>query len=150
HERHAAERAPVRRDAAAAERDGTAQRRACRAQRGPARHIGIARLPAHRRPVGDKLRDVLNVQDIGIRWYDHDTRTAHFLYEYEHGKRIEMAPVTPSLEKWLDVISDRETHFLNTREEVAAAGVVPGTECALSAMSVRIISRDRVVGIVLV
>jgi GAF domain-containing protein/CheY-like chemotaxis protein/tetratricopeptide (TPR) repeat protein len=100
--------------------------------------------------VGDKLREVLKVENIGIRWYDHETRTAHFLYEYEHGKRIAMPPVTPSAAKWQDTISDRETHFLNTRAEVAAAGVVPGTECALSAMSVRIISRDRVMGIVIV
>jgi GAF domain-containing protein/CheY-like chemotaxis protein/tetratricopeptide (TPR) repeat protein len=100
--------------------------------------------------VGDKLREVLRVENIGIRWYDHDKRTAHFLYEYEQGKRIVIPPVTPSPQKWDDTVSDRETHFLNTREEVAAAGVVPGTECALSAMSVRIIARDRVMGIVIV
>jgi signal transduction histidine kinase/DNA-binding response OmpR family regulator/tetratricopeptide (TPR) repeat protein len=100
--------------------------------------------------VGDKLREVLNVENIGIRWYDHDTRTAHFLYEYEHGKRIVIPPVTPPREKWEDTVSDREVHFLNTRDEVASAGVIPGTECALSAMSVRIIARDRVMGIVIV
>ena len=28
---------------------------------------------------------------IGIRWYDHATRTAHFLYEIEHGTRVDDA-----------------------------------------------------------
>ncbi len=100
--------------------------------------------------VGDKLREVLRIENIGIRWYDHETKTAHFLYEYEHGKRITMPSVTPSAQRWEQVVSDREIRFLNTREDVAAAGVVPGTECAMSAMSVRIIARDRVMGIVIV
>jgi hypothetical protein len=45
--------------------------------------------------VGDKLREVLGIDTIGIRWYDHATRTAHFLYEIEHGTRVTM-PVTAS------------------------------------------------------
>ena len=100
--------------------------------------------------VGDKLREVLHVENIGIRWYDHETRTAHFLYEFEQGERITMPSVRPSVEKWNQVISERDVHFLNTRAQVAAAGVFPGTECALSAMTVRIVSRDRVMGIVIV
>src|SRR4029079_2273345 len=100
--------------------------------------------------VGDKLREVLKVENIGIRWYDHETKTGHFLYEYEHGKRITIPSVKPTEEKWRDITSDRSVTFLNTRAEVAGGGVVPGTECALSAMTVRIVSRDRVVGIVIV
>ena len=26
------------------------------------------------------------VEDIGIRWYDHETNLVHYLYEVEHGK----------------------------------------------------------------
>ncbi len=100
--------------------------------------------------VGDKLREILHVEDIGIRWLDYQTQTGHFLYEYEHGKRIAMPSVKLSPEKWQDLVSDRNPSFLNTQEEVAAAGVVPGTECALSAMTVRIIARDQVLGNVIV
>ena len=38
--------------------------------------------------VGDKLREVFNTGDIGIRWYDPKTNLIHFLYEYEHGVRL--------------------------------------------------------------
>jgi GAF domain-containing protein len=38
--------------------------------------------------VGDKLRQVLRIDTIGIRWYDHATHTAHFLYEIERGVRM--------------------------------------------------------------
>ena len=68
-----------------------------------------------------------------------------FLYEFEHGKRISMPSVTASPQRWHQVVSQRSTIFRYTRAEVAAAGVVPGTECAMSTMSVRITSRDRVV-----
>src|SRR5205814_7589555 len=46
--------------------------------------------------VGDKLREVLNTQDIGIRWYDPKANLIHFLYDYEHGVRQQHLPaVTP-------------------------------------------------------
>ena len=82
--------------------------------------------------VGDKLREVLRIDTIGIRWYDHATRTAHFLYEIEHGTRVTMAPVTPSEARWKEVTSDRSVIVRNTAAEVAAAGVAAGTECSLS------------------
>jgi hypothetical protein len=37
--------------------------------------------------VGDKLREVFNTPDLGIRWYDQKANLVHYLYEYEHGKR---------------------------------------------------------------
>ena len=100
--------------------------------------------------VGDKLREVLHVDTIGIRWYDHATRTAHFLYEIEHGTRVEMAPVTTSEQRWNEVTSDRNAIIRNTAAEVAAAGIVHGTECSLSTVSVKIVAHDRVVGVVIV
>ena len=106
--------------------------------------------PAIVERVGEKLRELLRVDDMGIRWYDHDTRTAHFLYEIEHGKRVPMAPVTVSEAHWQRVTGERAAIVRNTAAEVAAAGVAPGTECSLSTMSVKIVARDRVVGVVLV
>ncbi|MGE5376163.1 MAG: GAF domain-containing protein, partial [Bacteroidota bacterium] len=38
--------------------------------------------------VGDKLREVFRTKDFGIRWYDEKTNLVHFMYEYEHGKRL--------------------------------------------------------------
>ena len=42
--------------------------------------------------VGDKLRAVLQTEDIGIRLVDPKTGLLHFLYEYEHGKRLQIPP----------------------------------------------------------
>src|SRR5437870_10662755 len=42
--------------------------------------------------VGNKLREVFNTGDIGIRWYDPESNLTHFLYEYEHGKRPGQPP----------------------------------------------------------
>ena len=42
--------------------------------------------------VGDKLREVLHTGDIGIRWYDEKTELVHYLYEYEHGERLDVPP----------------------------------------------------------
>jgi hypothetical protein len=37
--------------------------------------------------VGDKLREVFDTPDLGIRWYDEKTNLVNYLYEYEHGIR---------------------------------------------------------------
>ena len=42
--------------------------------------------------VGDKLREVFQTGDMGIRWYDAETDLMHYLYEYEHGVRLQLAP----------------------------------------------------------
>ena len=41
--------------------------------------------------VGDKLREVFRTGDIGIRWYDADANLIHYLYQYEHGVRMQVA-----------------------------------------------------------
>ncbi len=38
--------------------------------------------------VGDKLREVLKSDDIGIRWFEYQEKLIHYLYEYEHGRRL--------------------------------------------------------------
>ena len=40
--------------------------------------------------VGDKLREVFRIGDVGIRWHDLKTDRLHFLYEYERGVRIDV------------------------------------------------------------
>ena len=43
--------------------------------------------------LGEKLREVLRTQDIGIRLYDRATGLVSFVYQYEHGQRLQVEPV---------------------------------------------------------
>ena len=45
--------------------------------------------------VGDKLREVFATPDLGINWYDEKAHLLHYLYAYEHGKRLNIAPRPP-------------------------------------------------------
>ncbi|HKU85167.1 MAG TPA: GAF domain-containing protein [Casimicrobiaceae bacterium] len=98
--------------------------------------------------VGDKLREVLATDDIGIRWIDHAMREIHFLYEFEHGNRLTIAPrpvVDSSLER-------RAPRVFGTAAEHVAAGMValPGTDQCKSSLSVQIVGSDRVLGFILI
>jgi hypothetical protein len=42
--------------------------------------------------VGDKLREVLHTEEIGIRLYDEQTDLVHYPYEIEHGQRLTNPP----------------------------------------------------------
>jgi len=97
--------------------------------------------------VGDKLREVLKTDDIGIRWIDHQTREVHFLYEYEHGARLAITPRPVSDEQ----LRRREPRVIGTVAEQEAAGLTnfPGTDRAKSMLSVQIIGSDRVLGFIL-
>src|SRR4029078_2821142 len=41
--------------------------------------------------VGDRLRAVLQTDDIGIRLLDAKTGLIHYVYEFEHGRRLSVA-----------------------------------------------------------
>ncbi|HEX2541368.1 MAG TPA: GAF domain-containing protein [Caldimonas sp.] len=99
--------------------------------------------------VGDKLREVLRTGDIGVRWFDPETNLIHFLYEYEHGRRIHVEPLPrvpggPSAE----MERTRRPVVLNTQAERVAAGIrdIPGTDPSLSVVFVPILGRDRLLG----
>jgi len=98
--------------------------------------------------VGDKLRQVLNTGDIGIRWYDPQTNLVHYLYEYEHGQRISIPSTPPKSRPWFKMLETRQPVILNSRAEMREAGVmlVPGTDQGLSSVMVPIIGSDRVNG----
>jgi len=98
--------------------------------------------------VGDKLREVLKTQDIGIRWIDHQTREVHYLYEYEHGVPLVIAP-RPARET---MFQRREPRVMGTVAEQEAAGLLnlPGTDRAKSSLDVQIIGSDRVLGTILI
>lgn len=99
--------------------------------------------------VGDKLREVFHSGDIGIRWFNAKTGLVDYLYEYEHGERlqIESRPMQPggigeTLER------TRKPLVLNTAAEQIAFGAVllPGTDQCKSSANVPILVSDRVVG----
>ena len=98
--------------------------------------------------VGDKLREVLGVKDIGIQWFDMASDRLLFLYAYEHGKRLDLAPISqPSSARRF--IRTRQPELYRTAAEQIAAGVgaVPGTDQSLSNIMVPIVGSDRVLGI---
>ena len=101
--------------------------------------------------VGDKLREVFDTQDIGIRWYDDKENSVHFLYEYEHGKRLTIPvqqPPSPggTFDQFLK--NNRQPIIGNTAEIAARTGgiVLPGTDLSKSIVSVPIITSDRLIG----
>ncbi len=97
--------------------------------------------------VGDKLRQVLHTQDIGIRWYDPEDDLIHYLYEYEHDQRLTIPSSKPG-PGWKKTVETRLPTVLNSQAAMAEAGVtlVPGTDQSLSLISVPIIASDQVKG----
>ncbi len=97
--------------------------------------------------VGGKLREVLHIDEIGIRWYDHEAQLIHYLYEYEHGSRLTVPPgrIRGSHEQ---IIATRQPILLRNRAEMEASGMqmVPGTDSSLCILIVPIMASDRVLG----
>ncbi len=98
--------------------------------------------------VGDKLREILHTGDLGIRWYDETAHLTHYLYNYEHGKRLSFSPLPPAPGGLHDqMVATRQPIVLNTQKEVESAGPpFPGTDRPKSAASIPIITSDRVIG----
>ncbi len=99
--------------------------------------------------VGDKLREVLHTDDIGIRWFDGKAQVVHFLYEYEHGQRLAIPSAPPKVSTWEDLISRREPRITNTQAEMERLGTVPGTDTARSSVTVPIIGSAQVIGAIM-
>ena len=97
--------------------------------------------------VGDKLRQVLNTENIGIRWLDTKANMLRYLYEFEHGVRITVADRPPSESPmWINVVEAKKPYLIDYREDYM---VIPGTDQGLSGVVVPIIGSDRVIGCIL-
>ena len=98
--------------------------------------------------VGDKLRQVFTNGDIGIRWYDPQAKTLHFLYEYEHGQRISLAPKLFNADASDRFEARRTPQVYNDAAAMQAAGIIllPGTDLSKSAILLPIIGSDQVIG----
>ena len=101
--------------------------------------------------VGDKMREVFGTGDIGIRWYDADANLIHFLYEFEHGVRLNHAPRPPLPGgPWEKITVTRQPMVIHDRREAAALGVGPidGTDNSHSSVFVPIVGSDRALGLI--
>ncbi len=85
--------------------------------------------------VGDKLRELFNTGDIGIRWRDEKTDLVHHLYVYEHGKRLSLPPSKYNPEsKLVQALLKGAPVVLPNQAELDALGIKthPGTDASLS------------------
>ena len=99
--------------------------------------------------VGDKLQQVFATTDLGISWYDEKADLIHYLYFYEHGKRLNISPLPPKPGGIFDrMVQTRQPIVINSPEDDLKLGttVIPGTDLSKSMISVPIISGDRVLG----
>ncbi|MEP7301595.1 MAG: GAF domain-containing protein [Caldimonas sp.] len=76
--------------------------------------------------VGDRLREVLHCEDLGIRFYDLDTGMMHFPYEYEHGERLFIRSMRMDYGAWSDrLLEQRLALVMQTPAELEAMGFHP-------------------------
>ena len=99
--------------------------------------------------VGDKLRELFDTPDLSIRWYEEKSNLIHYLYEYEHGKRLTVTPRPPTPGGRFETMTrTRQPVVLNTAADYARmpGGPLPGTDLSKSSICVPIISSDQVLG----
>jgi GAF domain-containing protein/CheY-like chemotaxis protein/tetratricopeptide (TPR) repeat protein len=101
--------------------------------------------------VGDKLRQVLNTGEIGIRWFDPNTLQLHYMYEYEHGNRISVPSSKAGGPIWEMLVRTKQPVILKSFKEIQALGlsVIPGTDTSKSVVYVPIIGSDRILGFII-
>ncbi len=99
--------------------------------------------------VGDRLREMLGVQDIGISWFDVARDQFEFSYAYENGVRLDLAPIRlPRAARRL--MAERKAELYATAAEQIAGGLgaMPGTAQSKSLVIAPIIGSDRVLGMI--
>ena len=99
--------------------------------------------------VGDKLREVFDTGDMSIRWWDDKAGLIHQLYSYEHGVRLNLAPVSPAPDGPVArFLRERKVWVANSRAEQDALGVTttPGTDAERSLLAVPMLAGERILG----
>lgn len=97
--------------------------------------------------VGDKLREVLNTDTLGIRWYDEKNNLMHFLHEYERGRRLTLAPIPPPEHSSFGLaLKSHQPIVWSSTAEIPHGLLIPGTNPGKSVAAIPIISSDRVLG----
>jgi GAF domain-containing protein/CheY-like chemotaxis protein len=99
--------------------------------------------------VGERLREVLRTQDIGVWWLDPHTNLGTGLYVVEHGQRLTIPPqpLPPPVAR---MIKTRQPLLYRSAADMLADGLpaIDGTDQSKSAIAVPIIGRSGVVGTV--
>ena len=101
--------------------------------------------------VGDKLREVFATPDFTIIWYEEKANLLHYLYVYEHGKRLTVPPQPPRPSGSFETLRrTRQAHAVNTADLVRRGllTTIPGTDTSKSMLDVPVISGDRVLGLI--
>ncbi len=103
--------------------------------------------------VGDKIREIFNHTDLGIRIYDLQTNLEYFPYTYEGGQRINVSPLTLiDVGMSAYVRRTRETLVINENmiEAVKKYGsyILPGTVAEKSAVYVPLVVGDQARGLI--
>ena len=99
--------------------------------------------------VGDKIREIFNVQAINIAKYDAATDLFSPLYAMERGTRLRFDPMRPG-PLFRQIINTRESLRFNTIEEYNAinAITVPGTELTMSGIYAPLIQGKEFMGVI--
>ena len=106
--------------------------------------------------VGDKFREALGFQDLGIRLYDKEKNILHFPYEYERGERLKIDPMEPT--PFSAYVLNNGKMLLqrkNTDEEAAKLGItgkftIPGTDRSKSLIMVPIMLGNEAKGLIVI
>ncbi|MDQ7817235.1 MAG: GAF domain-containing protein [Melioribacteraceae bacterium] len=106
--------------------------------------------------VGDKFREALGFQDLGIRLYDKEKNILHFHFEYEHGEQLFIESMEPTpLSKY--VLDSGKMLLLkkNTPEEKTKLGIkgkttIPGTDVSKSLIIVPILLGSETKGLIII
>ncbi len=106
--------------------------------------------------VGNKFREALGFLDLGIRVYDKEKNILHFPYEYEHGERLIIESMEPTLLS-MHVLKTGKMLLLknNTDEEVLKLGIdgevtIAGTDRSKSLIMVPIMLGNEAKGLILI
>jgi len=103
--------------------------------------------------VGDKLREVFKTGDIGINWWDAQSRLFTGLYVYEHGVRLHTPPHSPEPGGTVDsFVRNPRVVIFNSQAEQIAQGVPvqPGTDRSRSILGVPMLAGDRLLGNIII
>src|SRR6185436_9482548 len=98
--------------------------------------------------VGDKVREIFDQGDVGIRIYDPKTNLVHYPYAYEHGERISIDSNTLTQQGFAShVFRTRETVVINENiiQEAEKYGsyILPGTDVPKSQVMVPLVAGDQ-------
>ncbi|HXX10251.1 MAG TPA: GAF domain-containing protein [Burkholderiales bacterium] len=99
--------------------------------------------------VGDKLREVLRFGDVQIVLWDASTSTAHAVYAFERGVRIQVPPRRPNVNgPMFKALQAKRPVIANNRAEMNAWGLttVEGTRPSLSTAITPIFTPERYIG----